>query len=257
MPSSSSSQPRDQTRVSCIADRFFTTEPPGKQLLYNVVLASAVHQSESAGHMYVCLPFGLPSHTGHLSALSRVPCGVHQVLISYLFYTCMLSHSVVSDSAWPHGQWPRLLCPWDFSGKNNEQCGLPFPPPGDLPSPAIEPMSPDSCLGRWILYHWATWETYYFIHSINSVCVCQSQSPKSSHPSPFPFGIHIFVLYICVSIYALHIISCTPFSRFHIYALIYDIFCASHLPWVTLSSTCRWSLVSLGYPLHGTTFYFC
>ena len=36
MPSSrGSSQPRDQTRVSyvsCIADRFFTTEPPGKPL---------------------------------------------------------------------------------------------------------------------------------------------------------------------------------------------------------------------------------
>ena len=142
MPSRSS-QPRHQTRVSCIADRFFTIEPPGKQLLYNV-LASAVHQSESAVHMYVCLPFGLPSHIGHLSALSRVPCGVHQVLISYLFYTCMLSHSVVSDSAWPHGQWPRLLCLWDFSGKNTEQCGLPFPPPGDLPNPGIEPMSPDS-----------------------------------------------------------------------------------------------------------------
>ena len=25
-----SSQPRDQTQVSCIAGRFFTTEPPGK-----------------------------------------------------------------------------------------------------------------------------------------------------------------------------------------------------------------------------------
>ena len=33
MPSSrGSSQPRDQTQVSCIASRFFTTEPPGKPL---------------------------------------------------------------------------------------------------------------------------------------------------------------------------------------------------------------------------------
>ena len=32
---------------------------------------------------------------------------------------CVLSHSVVSDSAWPHGLWPtRLLCPWDSPGKN-------------------------------------------------------------------------------------------------------------------------------------------
>ena len=29
------------------------------------------------------------------------------------------SHSVVSDSLRPHGlQSPRLLCPWDFPGKN-------------------------------------------------------------------------------------------------------------------------------------------
>ena len=29
------------------------------------------------------------------------------------------SHSVVSDSLWPHGQQPtRLRCPWDFPGKN-------------------------------------------------------------------------------------------------------------------------------------------
>ena len=28
--------------------------------------------------------------------------------------------SVVSDSLGPHGLWPtRLLCPWDFSGKDN------------------------------------------------------------------------------------------------------------------------------------------
>ena len=29
------------------------------------------------------------------------------------------SHSVVSDSLWPHGLWPtRLLHPWDFPGKS-------------------------------------------------------------------------------------------------------------------------------------------
>ena len=32
---------------------------------------------------------------------------------------CVLSCSVTSDSSWPHGLWPaRLLCPWNFSGKN-------------------------------------------------------------------------------------------------------------------------------------------
>ena len=36
--------------------------------------------------------------------------------------------------------------------------GLPFPPPGDLPDPGIKPESQVSCIGRQVLYHWATWE---------------------------------------------------------------------------------------------------
>ena len=37
--------------------------------------------------------------------------------------------------------------------------GLPFPPPGNLPGPGIEPVSPSfSCFGRWVPYHRATWE---------------------------------------------------------------------------------------------------
>ena len=36
--------------------------------------------------------------------------------------------------------------------------GLPFPPPGDLPDPGNEPVSPASPHCRQILYHWATWE---------------------------------------------------------------------------------------------------
>ena len=36
--------------------------------------------------------------------------------------------------------------------------GLPCPPPGDLPYPGIEPTSLVSCIGRWILYHHATWK---------------------------------------------------------------------------------------------------
>ena len=36
---------------------------------------------------------------------------------------CMLSHYVMSDSLWLHGLQPvRLLCPWDFPGKNTGVC---------------------------------------------------------------------------------------------------------------------------------------
>ena len=42
----------------------------------------------------------------------------------------------------PYGLEPiRLLCVWDLPGENTE-VDLPFPPPGDLPDPGIEPASP-------------------------------------------------------------------------------------------------------------------
>ena len=54
----------------------------------------------------------------------------------------MLSRSVTPDSLWPHGLLPvRLLCPWEFS-RQEYWCGLPCPPPKDLPNPGIEPRSP-------------------------------------------------------------------------------------------------------------------
>ena len=43
---------------------------------------SVVQQSESAMHPFF---FGFPSHIGHHRALSRVPCALQKVLISYLF----------------------------------------------------------------------------------------------------------------------------------------------------------------------------
>ena len=51
-------------------------------------------------------------------------------------------NSGVSDSLQPFGLGPtKLLCPWDFSGKNTGVgCHL-FPPPGDLQDPGIEAKS--------------------------------------------------------------------------------------------------------------------
>ena len=38
-------------------------------------------------------------------------------------YTCMLIHSVVYDSLWPHGLQPtRLLCPWDLPENTGVDC---------------------------------------------------------------------------------------------------------------------------------------
>ena len=47
--------------------------------------------------------------------------------------------SIVFDSATPWTVAHGLLCPWNSPGKST---GVPFPLPGDLPSPRIEPRSP-------------------------------------------------------------------------------------------------------------------
>ena len=53
-------------------------------MLYQFLLYSKVNQL----YIYIYpLFFGFPSHLGHHRALSRVPCAIQQVLISYLFYT--------------------------------------------------------------------------------------------------------------------------------------------------------------------------
>ena len=58
--------------------------------------------------------------------------------------------------------------------------------------------------------------------------VCQSQS--SVHPTPAPSCPHVIV-YVCIYTPALKIGLSVPFSRVHIYALIYDVcFSISDLP---------------------------
>ena len=72
---------------------------------------------------------------------------------------CVLSRSVVSNPLWPHGLQPtRLLCPWDFPGKNTG-ASCHFLLQGILLIQASNPVSrvSVSCVGRWILYHYATW----------------------------------------------------------------------------------------------------
>ena len=62
--------------------------------------------------------------------------------------------SVVSDSVTPWAVARQVLCPLEFS-RQEYWNGLPCPPPRDLPTPEIEPMSPVciSCVGRWTVHH--------------------------------------------------------------------------------------------------------
>ena len=54
----------------------------------------------------------------------------------------------------------RFLCPWLFQARI--LIAIFFS--ADCPDPGIGPLSPaSSWVGRWILYHWATWEAPLFL----------------------------------------------------------------------------------------------
>ena len=64
----------------------------------------------------------------------------------------------MSDSLWPHGwKTARLLCPWDFPGKNTG-VGCHFLLQGIFLTRDWTHVSCISCICRWILYCCATWE---------------------------------------------------------------------------------------------------
>ena len=72
------------------------------------------------------------------SAPPVFPPSFHRLLL--LLFSC----SVASDSLWSQGLWPtRLLCPWDFPGKNARVVAASS---WDLPDPGIDPMSPAMAL---------------------------------------------------------------------------------------------------------------
>ena len=63
-------------------------------------------------------------------------------LLFLVYISCVLSHSVVSDSLSPRGLQPAgILCSWKFS-RQDYWSGLPCTPSGDLPNQGIEPRSP-------------------------------------------------------------------------------------------------------------------
>ena len=81
--------------------------------------------------------------------------------------TCKLSCSYVQLLAtlWTIAHWAPLSI--EFSRQYWSR--LPFPTPGDPPDPRIEPPSPVSCIGRWILHHWATREAAH-IPTVHLFC---------------------------------------------------------------------------------------
>ena len=86
-----------------------------------------------------------------------------QLMQTWVASLLLFSRQVMSDSLWPHGLLPaRLLCPWDFPGKNTT-VGCYFLLWGIFPTQGSNP-----CLlyCRQILYLWATrdaheWPLYF------------------------------------------------------------------------------------------------
>ena len=75
------------------------------------------------------------------------------LLVRQHMWACVLSRPVGSDSLQPHGLYPaRLLCPWNFPGKNTE-ADCHFLLQGILPT---QGWNTGFCIDRQILYHWAT-----------------------------------------------------------------------------------------------------
>ena len=118
-----SSQPRDQTQVSHIASRFFTVWAQG-------------------------------SPTFSLGSINFLQ-GAHRTQRNILLTRLLSSFSSVWFFATPWTIAHQAPLSMEFP-KQEYWSGLPFPTPGDLPDPAIEPMSsalqldslPPSCQGR-------------------------------------------------------------------------------------------------------------
>ena len=89
-----------------------------------------------------------------------------------LLWTLVLRCSIMSDSLWPHGLYPaRLLCPWDFPGKNNGM-GCHF-----LLHGILSTQGSNLLLGR-ILYHWAIWEAHLIIRRLSEKIFLKGALPN-------------------------------------------------------------------------------
>ena len=81
---------------------------------------------------------------------------------SIVRHVCVHLHSVVFNSWWPHGLQPaRLLCPWNFPGKNTEWVAISFSRGSSRPRGQTW-VSCISCIGGRVLYHWTTREALFF-----------------------------------------------------------------------------------------------
>ena len=155
-------------------------------MFYNAVLVSAAQQNESAIFTHISLlpwiffPFRSPQSTGNINTLLYACVRVCAKSLQSCLTLCDPMDSTLPGSS-VHGILQARTLKW-----------VSCPPPGDLPDPGIEPVSPatpalqaDSLLLR-------TGEALSIVYIISTVCTCQSQSPNSSHPSFPPWYVPVF-----------------------------------------------------------------
>ena len=101
-------------------------------------------------HPHMCVSHCPPNKPHYLA--SNLPPHLHGT-----FSLTSLTLEVPSSRMFP---WTVIARQAPLSMRFSRQeywSGLPFPPPGDLPNPGIEPGV--SCIGRRVLYYWAHRET--------------------------------------------------------------------------------------------------
>ena len=109
--------------------------------------------------------------------------GVFLFIYTCIWYcVCVLSCLVMSDSLWHH-KIVAHQAPLSMEFSTQEYWGgLPFPSPGDLPEPGIEPESPVTpALVGGLSTTWATWEAHiwYYLHPYSAKTTTASFQYKS------------------------------------------------------------------------------
>ena len=90
------------------------------------------------------------------SKSQELGCTTLHLWITYCVQVFVLSGYVMSNSVTPWTMAHQAPSSMGFP-RQESWAVLPFLPPGDFSNPRIEPVF--FCIGRWILYHTASWET--------------------------------------------------------------------------------------------------
>ena len=112
-----SSQPRDWTRVFCIAGRFFTTEPPEKSLYFNFLKKKGIYFCDLKSSHFIACYFFLPPLISFFSQvfIESLFCG-RQVLGVQWWYTDLTLSSQILD------EWGRPVSKYSRAGCLKIQC---------------------------------------------------------------------------------------------------------------------------------------